>query len=299
MNSYEAKQERRLERAKELAEKNRKLAEQTMNHAKEMADVIPFGQPILVGHHSEKADRSYRKRIDNKFRKASEQYDKARYYEQKAKTIENNNTISSDDPDAILKLEEKIKGLEYKYEETKKLKKIPRDYSFSPEDMRSLHMTSIKTEIRRCKKRIDELKAKQQNKSLEVDKENPETKVRVYTDKDENRVRIEHPSKPSKEVIQELKSNGFRWSPYNQAWQKTITEYHISQALKLAGIPEDQPKEKRKLIFNDSWHMMNFRKPTTKLLEIFQETTDQSIKDTIEMILIQRNQEFKLQELTA
>ena len=64
MNFYEEKKQRRLERAQELAEKNESKAKQVFNHAHNMADAIPFGQPILVGHYSEKRDRNYRDKID-------------------------------------------------------------------------------------------------------------------------------------------------------------------------------------------------------------------------------------------
>jgi hypothetical protein len=36
------------------------------DEARAMADAIPFGQPILVGHHSERRDRSYRARMAGK-----------------------------------------------------------------------------------------------------------------------------------------------------------------------------------------------------------------------------------------
>lgn len=38
--------------------------------ARDMAVQTPFGQPILVGHHSENRDRNFRDRIHNTFGKA-------------------------------------------------------------------------------------------------------------------------------------------------------------------------------------------------------------------------------------
>lgn len=74
----------RSERAAVKAEKAEAASDQHYNEAKKMADVIPFGQPILVGHHSEKRDRSYRSKIHNKFGKAFEEMDKAKYYQEKS-----------------------------------------------------------------------------------------------------------------------------------------------------------------------------------------------------------------------
>jgi len=53
-------------------------AESRFETAHKMADVIPFGQPILVGHHSEKSDRSYRARIDSHQRKGVEAHQRAK-----------------------------------------------------------------------------------------------------------------------------------------------------------------------------------------------------------------------------
>ena len=71
MNSYEEKQEARRARYEEKASRLRDEAHRLHDQAHEMASAIPFGQPILVGHHSEGRDRRYRDRIHNTFGKAS------------------------------------------------------------------------------------------------------------------------------------------------------------------------------------------------------------------------------------
>lgn len=57
MNSYEAKQAARKARFEERAEQASAESASTYNRARDMAQAIPFGQPILVGHHSETRDR--------------------------------------------------------------------------------------------------------------------------------------------------------------------------------------------------------------------------------------------------
>ncbi len=74
----------KAERAEMLAEKADRRSDELYNSAKDMASVIPFGQPILVGHHSEKRDRNYRAKIEAKFGKAFAEQDKATYYTSKA-----------------------------------------------------------------------------------------------------------------------------------------------------------------------------------------------------------------------
>lgn len=122
----EDKQEQKIERYETLAEKHQRESQQRYKTASKMASAIPFGQPILVGHHSEKSDRAYRKRINQNYDKASEHADTATHYQDKLEGIHNNTAISSDDPDAIAKLEQKLEGLQHNQAEMKRINKIIR-----------------------------------------------------------------------------------------------------------------------------------------------------------------------------
>jgi hypothetical protein len=79
-NRYEEKQANRLARFEALARNAAGESNIAYRRAKEMSAAIPFGQPILIGHHSEKRDRNYRERVGNTFRKAFTLSDKAEYY---------------------------------------------------------------------------------------------------------------------------------------------------------------------------------------------------------------------------
>ena len=74
------------------------------------------GQPILVGHHSEKRHRNQIARAEGNYRKASELSDKAAHNRQAAASVGTNGrggeAISSDDPEAVTKLKEKIAAAE-------------------------------------------------------------------------------------------------------------------------------------------------------------------------------------------
>lgn len=48
-----------------------------LGRASEMADMIPFGQPILVGHHSERRHRNHLDKIDNTMRRGVEAHREA------------------------------------------------------------------------------------------------------------------------------------------------------------------------------------------------------------------------------
>jgi len=89
--TFAERQTAKTERAEDRAERYAGYAENAeqrsaalYGQAKSMADGIPFGQPILVGHHSEKRDRNYRGRICSKFEKSFEEAKKAQHYEQRA-----------------------------------------------------------------------------------------------------------------------------------------------------------------------------------------------------------------------
>lgn len=78
----------RAERSVNRAEKAKQRSDSLYNTASEMASVIPMGQPILVGHHSEKRDRRYREQIHNKMGQSVREQEKAEYYRSKAESAE-------------------------------------------------------------------------------------------------------------------------------------------------------------------------------------------------------------------
>lgn len=61
----EERRQARIERYRKLAANATAQSEELFRKSSRMADAIPFGQPILVGHYSEKSDRNYRNRIRN------------------------------------------------------------------------------------------------------------------------------------------------------------------------------------------------------------------------------------------
>jgi hypothetical protein len=118
MNSYEEKQEARKQRYLDMADKARQEATSRHNQADAMAAIIPFGQPILVGHHSEKRDRNYREKIHRTFGKAFEAMNKAEHYEEKAASV-GTGGISGDDPEALVKLRAQLEEMEHAQETMK------------------------------------------------------------------------------------------------------------------------------------------------------------------------------------
>jgi len=101
---YEAKRKARYLRLIAAAERAESESQAAYTASDKMSSVIPFGQPILVGHYSEAADRRYRERIHAKMRKGWDLHEKAKDLRARPQTSLNNCAIFSDDPQASEKL---------------------------------------------------------------------------------------------------------------------------------------------------------------------------------------------------
>ena len=82
--SLVARAEERAERFEDYKEKRTEDANRAHAAVKSIADQIPFGQPILVGHHSERHARKDAQRIENGMRRAVQMWDTAQYWKSRA-----------------------------------------------------------------------------------------------------------------------------------------------------------------------------------------------------------------------
>ena len=171
-----------------------------------MASVIPMGQPILIGHHSERRDRNYREKIGNKMRKGAELSDYADELERRAKASARNTAIYADAIDPVADIDEKIAKLEA---ERKAIK---------AREHESWELTNIGANIRRLKLRRESLaKMKATDKNERV-----VNGVKVIENPDIARIQLVFDGKPSDDVREALKINGFRWAPSEGAWQRNL-----------------------------------------------------------------------------
>lgn len=260
-SNYEKKQEARRERYEDLADRRRREGEAALALARRMAEVIPFGQPILIGHHSEKRDRGFRNRIHNKYGKGFESLKKSEYYASKAASV-GTGGISSDDSNAISKLREKLAGLEARQAEYKAInaahKKFQKDpasldkaplsddgktlvrnykpaYSWEPHPIAPYHLSNLSANIRTVKGRIEQLERVERNTEIlraanggeAVKSENFAGGLRIEENLEENRVFIFFPGNPSAEIRDACKRAGFRWAKSIGAWSR----HHSSAAI--------------------------------------------------------------------
>jgi hypothetical protein len=99
--------ERKAEIANFLAERHAEKSSEFHARADAISSAIPFGQPILVGHHSEAHHRSDLAKIDSNLRKSGEEAQVAKTYEERAQRYEQ--LAQGESP---ITLYNRIKGLE-------------------------------------------------------------------------------------------------------------------------------------------------------------------------------------------
>lgn len=251
MNDYQQKLAARKERYEALAEKAETEASERFQRAdlREEISGIPFGQPILVGHHSEKRHRAAIARADSNMRKGVEASKKAKYYANKAESV-GTGGISSDDPEAIQKLKAKIEKAEKNQQFMKDVNKAQR--ANDTDTLKTLGLTDDQiakinkpdfagrtiafpryalsnnnANIRRMKDRLEGLEAKANMKPRE---DLIYDGFKVVQNIQENRIQFIFDGKPDADTRATMKSNGFRWAPSQGAWQRHFNNNGIHAA---------------------------------------------------------------------
>jgi len=208
---YEERKEARKLRYEELSEKAKEKSDQYSNSTANRILSMTPGQPIIIGHHSEKKARRLHERAWNDTRRSIEEYDKSKYYKQRAKTVENSKVIYNDDPNAIEKLKEKLEYLENERELIKK------------EEHSQWQLQNIGARIRETKRRIEELERLDNIEFKPVEFAGG----KVIHNKEINRIQIIFDNIPDEDIRKSLKSRGFHWSRRESAWQREFTENAI------------------------------------------------------------------------
>lgn len=244
MNSYEMKQERRRQGLLSAAEAAGQRSDQAYQVSKDILGRIEPGQPILVGHHSEGRHRRDLKRSDDAMRRCIDESERAEDLKRRADAV-GTAGISSDDPDALKKLQAKLDGLKAKQELMKAANKAIRAGKTPEAKVEGLMklgyseaeavellkpdfcgrvgfpgyaLTNNNATIRQVEGRIKTLEAVKSLKTAEVEGAG-------YTyreDAEEGRVMFIFPGKPEAACREVLKRNGFKWSPTRDAWVRML-----------------------------------------------------------------------------
>jgi ribosomal protein L37E len=217
---YEARIEAKRERYEQRAATAAARSEAAYGQSRRETEHIPMGQPILVGHHSEKRHRAALKRSDRAMRRSIEEQGKAAYYAGKAEGY-GKHGISSDDPMAVEKLQTKLKGMENRRAAMKEANKRAKAEG-KPKAHESYEFSNLSGNMRRVRERIKELQAREAvGEAAPIKGEGYEVTQSV----EDNRIRIHFPGKPDAETRKKLKRQyGLRWSPSAGAWQRHLNE---------------------------------------------------------------------------
>ncbi len=147
---YEDRKESKLERAERFAENAKARAGAHRGASNALVENIPMGQPILVGHHSEKAHRGTLERSRNHMFKSVEDSEKAARWENRADAIASDRSIHYDDPEAATKINARVKQLEAKQETMKAINKAYRAFVKRPASLDSAPLSEkMKQVVRR------------------------------------------------------------------------------------------------------------------------------------------------------
>lgn len=209
---YEERREARRLRYEELSKKAEERSSQYMNSTANRILANTPGQPIIIGHHSEKKARRLHERAWEDTRRSIEEDKKSKYYKGRAETVENSNVIYNDDPNAIQKLKDKLEYLEKQ-----------REFIKEDEEHTVWQLQNIGARIRETKRRIARLE-----KLEEIEFEDREFNGgKVVHNKEINRIQLYFDSIPDENIRSALKSKGFHWSRREGAWQREFNENTI------------------------------------------------------------------------
>lgn len=174
------------------------------------------------------------------------EYNALKEYEEKIEhLLYAKQVIRADDANAIELLEEKLEERKERQEFMKAANKAVRkkNVEAGDDELRDLGFTEKQisafripeygvlgfqpyelsgnnAEIHRLEKRIETLKAIKETGSREYETEF----FSVTEDAEDMRLRLFFDYKPSEEIRDALKSNGFKWAPSNGCWQRQLTE---------------------------------------------------------------------------
>ena len=186
----EAREERkqeRVDRMRDRADNLIKQGKERFHRGYEAIMALPPGQPNIEGRLT-----SYLERADRDQRRGMEKIKYGESLKARADDIEAHNEIRSDDPLAIQKLQQEVEN-------------------------------SVGTRRAYYQKKLDRA-LKTQERANTGGGLKAETKLyKMNEDFEDGRIRFKFDGKPRQEIIDIMKSRGFRWSPSNKAWQRQNT----------------------------------------------------------------------------
>ena len=221
LGDYSERVEAKRERLQVRAIKANQQSDQRWGAAHSAVAGIVFGQPILVGHHSERKHRRALERSDQAMRQSIALDNKAKRLESRAASV-GQAGIASDDPTALEQLRAKLAEREHIQDTFKKANKAKRG------SVPAWRLSNNNAEIRRLRQRIEEIQSLHQAAPIEREGDG----WRMF--EDDGRITIQFDGKPAPEIRQLCRGSGFVWSPSRCAWVRKVTARAVKEAERLA-----------------------------------------------------------------
>lgn len=254
MADHDERIEAKRNRLEERADKKQSEAENAYQRSRSLVEDIPFGQPILVGHHSEQKHRNTVDKSWNLLGKSVSLSKDADKLSQRANGV-GRGGISSTDPEALVKLQNKYENLVNAQDVMKKVNKIVKSKKLNEQEkiekilsekllktealtaeilkpdfasrvgFASYSLSNNNAEIRRTKQRIYELKKLQNSSPIEF--ENNDFSMVINN----GQVVIDFKGgKPNDSTRTLIKQSAFKWSRYQTAWVRKVTVNALASA---------------------------------------------------------------------
>lgn len=238
MSTRRERLENKVAKREAWAESRTRKAESAWGVAHTLLDGIPLGQPMLVGHHSEKRHRNTIDRAAAAMDRGLECTKMAEHHTSRAGGIQHqpDTSIFSDDPTAIEDLRERIaagrKEIEHMRAVNKAFRKggaaaamvaegvetptpdqvatyqaaIDKNFSWDKRPYASYTITNRSANMRRLEKRIGEIERRQ---TRQAEAEAAPTGVVI---RGSDYVAVQFAEKPERSLINALKEAAFHWS---------------------------------------------------------------------------------------
>jgi hypothetical protein len=255
---YEERQEAKKDRLEDRAAAKRKQSNEAYTRSHSLVENIPFGQPILVGHHSETRHRNAVDKSWNLLGKSVGLDKEAASLESRASSV-GGGGISSTDPEAVTKLKEKLLNLEESQDTMKAVNKIIRSKNMSLEQKQqkivndelldvahakeiltpsnfgggvgfaSYSLSNNNAEISRLKKRIKSLESLRTSEGISFENDNFSMNI------NNGQIVIDFSGGKPNEEIRKLvgRAYSFKWSRYQGAWVRKVTLNAMNAANRL------------------------------------------------------------------
>ncbi len=235
--------EERAARLQARAAKARATGDGSITEARKLSERNWMGQPILVGHHSERKHRSDIAKMDAKMRKGVEAHREADNLERRAQAAAASTVVFSDDTDALGKLRANLAEAEAYHDGFKRVvaclrrtkdqepreraqaaialgvdgEIVRRVVSFEASMGYLPSTTNTGAEVRRLQLRIQELESVSAKPAAGASFDGGRL------EEADGRVRFFFDARQPDPVVDALKRAAFKWAPSVGCWQRMLT----------------------------------------------------------------------------